>query len=398
MKNPWLTIIGVGESGLHYLADVSQKRLEKADIIIGPPRHLRLLELSGGNILEWPVPFSEGLNQLDTHKGKRVVALVSGDPFWYGAGAAILRKFPLNDIEVLPGPSTFGWAAARMGWPIESVSCVGLHAKPVEHIRSLIASKRKIIALMRDGDQVVSLAAYLAKIGFGKTKLHVLEALGGENEKIREVVAENYNLRNVLHPVCVAIVVDGDGSAVPLSNGIDDNFFANDGQITKSPIRALTLSALAPKYGQHLWDLGAGSGSVSIEWLLSDKSLRATAVEQDSSRCAIIEQNVKDLGLDSLSILNGSSLELISTLKPPNAVFIGGGLTKELMKKLWMIIPTKTRVVANSVTIESEMILQNAFNEYGGNLVRVEISTAREIGSKNLWQPTYPITQWSVQK
>jgi precorrin-6Y C5,15-methyltransferase (decarboxylating) len=359
---------------------------------------LRLLELSGGNVLEWPVPFSEGLNQLDTHKGKNVVVLVSGDPFWYGAGAAILRKFPLDDIEVLPGPSTFGWAAARMGWSIESISCVGLHAKPVEYIRSLIASKRKIIALMRDGDQVSALADYLTKIGFGKTKIHVLEALGGENEKIREVVAEKYNLRDVLHPVCAAILVDGLGSAVPLSNGIEDNFFANDGQITKSPIRALTLAALAPKYGQHLWDLGAGSGSVSIEWVLSDKSLGATAVERDPSRCAIIEKNVKDLGLDNLSILVGSNLELISALRPPNAVFIGGGLTKELMKKLWMIIPEKTRLVANSVTLETEMILQNAFNEFGGNLVRIEISTARAIGSKNLWQPAYPITQWSVEK
>jgi precorrin-6Y C5,15-methyltransferase (decarboxylating) len=144
--------------------------------------------------------------------------------------------------------------------------------------------------------------------------------------------------------------------------------------------------------------LGAGSGSVSIEWVLSDKSLGATAVERDPSRCAIIAQNVKDLGLDNLSILVGSNLELISALRPPNAVFIGGGLTKELMKKLWMIIPEKTRLVANSVTLETEMILQNAFNEYGGNLVRVEISTARPIGSKNLWQPAYPITQWSVEK
>ena len=398
MKNPWITIIGIGESGLQYLADVSQNRLESADIIIGPPRHLRLLGLSGSKVLEWPVPFSDGLKLLDKYRGKKVVVLVSGDPFWYGAAATILRKFSFDDIEVFPGPSTFGWAAARMGWSIEDISCVGLHAKPVEHIRSLIAPKRKILALMRDGDQVKSLAHYLSKLGFGQTKIHVLEALGGNNERIREIAAEEYNLVDVEHPVCVAICVDGLGSAIPFSTGIDDKFFETDGQITKSQIRALTITALAPQYGQHLWDLGAGSGSVSIEWLMRDKSLYATAVESDPSRCAIIEQNVKNLGLDNLSLHNGSNMEVIMTLKPPHAVFVGGGLTKELMKKLWAIVPRKTRFVANSVTLETETILQDALNEYGGNLIRFDISTARAIGSKNLWQPAYPITQWSIEK
>ena len=398
MKNPWLTIIGIGESGLQYLADVSQNRLESADIIIGPPRHLRLLGLSGSKVLEWPVPFSDGLKLLDKYRGNKVVVLVSGDPFWYGAAATILRKFSFDDIEVFPGPSTFGWAAARMGWSIEDISCVGLHAKPVEHIRSLIAPKRKILALMRDGDQVKSLAHYLSKLGFGQTKIHVLEALGGNNERIREIAAEEYNLVDVEHPVCVAICVDGLGSAIPFSTGIDDKFFETDGQITKSQIRALTITALAPQYGQHLWDLGAGSGSVSIEWLMRDKSLYATAVESDPSRCAIIEQNVKNLGLDNLSLHNGSNMEVIMTLKPPHAVFVGGGLTKELMKKLWAIVPRKTRFVANSVTLETETILQDALNEYGGNLIRFDISTARAIGSKNLWQPAYPITQWSIEK
>ena len=398
MNNPWLTIIGIGESGLQYLADVSQNRLESADIIIGPPRHLRLLGLSGSKVLEWPVPFSDGLKILDKYKGKKVVVLVSGDPFWYGAAATILRKFSFDEIEVFPGPSTFGCAAARMGWSIEDISCVGLHAKPVEHIRSLIAPKRKILALMRDGDQVKSLAHYLSKLGFGQTKIHVLEALGGNNERIREIAAEEYNLVDVKHPVCVAICVERLGSAIPLSTGIDDKFFETDGQITKSQIRALTITALAPQYGQHLWDLGAGSGSVSIEWLMRDKSLYATAVERDPSRCGIIEQNVQNLGLDNLSLHNGSNMEVIMTLKPPHAVFVGGGLTKELMKKLWAIVPRKTRLVANSVTLETETILQDALNEYGGNLIRFDISTARAIGSKNLWQPAYPITQWSIEK
>ena len=398
MKNPWITIIGIGESGLQYLADVSQSRLESADIIIGPPRHLRLLGLSGSKVLEWPVPFSDGLKLLDKYKGKKVVVLVSGDPFWYGAAATILRKFSFDEIEVFPGPSTFGWAAARMGWSIEDISCVGLHAKPVEHIRSLIAPKRKILALMRDGDQVKSLAHYLSKLGFGQTKIRVFESLGGNNERIREIAAEEYNLVDVKHPVSVAICVDGRGSAIPLSTGIDDKFFETDGQITKSQIRALTITALAPQYGQHLWDLGAGSGSVSIEWLMRDKSLYATAVERDPSRCGIIEQNVQNLGLDNLSLHNGSNMEVIMTLKPPHAVFVGGGLTKELMKKLWAIVPRKTRFVANSVTLETETILQDALNEYGGNLIRFDISKAKAIGSKNLWQPAYPITQWSIEK
>ena len=205
MKNPWLTIIGIGESGLQYLADVSQNRLDSADIIIGPPRHLRLLGLSGSKVLKWPVPFSDGLKLLDKYKGKKVVVLVSGDPLWYGAAATILRRFSLDDIEVFPGPSTFGWGAARMGWSIEDISCVGLHAKAVEHIRSLIAPKRKILALMRDGDQVIALAHYLSNLGFGQTRIHVLEALGGNNERIREIAAEEYNLSDVQHPVCVAL-------------------------------------------------------------------------------------------------------------------------------------------------------------------------------------------------
>jgi precorrin-6Y C5,15-methyltransferase (decarboxylating) len=398
MEKPWLTIIGLGENGADGLSNASRKAIDSAEIVMGPPRHLELLGLSGERFYAWPVPFSDGVSHLMTLRGKDVVVLVSGDPFWYGAGTSVTKDLPSEEWVVHPAPSTFGWAAARLGWPLETTATYGLHARPLETIRPLLALGWRAILLLRDGAAVGELARWITEQGFGETRLNVLEALGGPNERLRQVVAATYDLNDVKHPVCVGVDVDGDGSSIPLASGIADDFFEHDGQITKRPVRALTLSALAPKYGEHLWDLGAGSGSISIEWLMRDPSLKATAVEKHPERAARIAQNAARLGQSRLRIVEGASDVVLDQLDRPDVVFVGGGLDQVLLDRIWQTVPVGTRFVMNSVTLESDAVLIRAHADKGGDLMRFEIAATAPIGPKRGWKAAFPISQWCVTK
>ncbi|MEM9975820.1 MAG: precorrin-6y C5,15-methyltransferase (decarboxylating) subunit CbiE, partial [Pseudomonadota bacterium] len=330
----WLTIVGIGEDGPDGLSPASRRALDAADVVMGPPRHLSLLPEIKAETVAWPVPFADGLPMLEAWRGSNVVVLVSGDPFWFGAGVAISRRLDRSEWVALPGPSAFSLAASRMGWPLEGTMCFGLHAAPLGRLRPHLAPGARMIVLLRDGPSVPTFAQYLADLGFGPSRVTVLEALGGPRERITEAVAECVPDTAFEHPVAVAIEVSGSGSALPSASGIADSFFETDGQITKRPLRALALSALAPIPGELLWDIGGGSGSIAIEWLLAHRANMAVSIELRSDRAARIRANAEALGVDRLQVVEGEAPDVLEGLETPDAIFVGGGLSEALCDAL----------------------------------------------------------------
>ncbi|MFV0473431.1 MAG: precorrin-6Y C5,15-methyltransferase (decarboxylating) subunit CbiT, partial [Pikeienuella sp.] len=329
--------------------------------------------------------------------GRRVAVLASGDPFLHGAGAAIAQALAPGEWRALPGPSALALAAARLGWAEEDTTRIALHAAPFGRLRPHLAPGARILALLRDGEAPTALAAHLAGLGFGATRMVVMEALGGPRERIREARAEKFKISGIAHPVLAALEVRGMGPALPAA-GRPDEFFGHDGQITKQPVRALTLSALAPRPGERLWDIGAGSGSISIEWLLAHPANSAIAVEADPARAARIRENAGRLGADRLFVFEGRAPSALVGKAPPDAVFIGGGLSAAMLEKIWPLMPESARLVANAVTLESEALLAAQHAARGGALLRIELSDAAPLGGKRGWSPRRPITQWSVTK
>jgi len=387
-------VIGIGEDGLAGLPREATEALRNADIVFGGARHLELAGI-GARGRTWPVPFT--LAPVLTERGKRVAVLVSGDPFWFGAGSLIAQALPREEWLAFPAPSTFSLAAARLGWALEDTPCHALHASPFETILLDLTHGARLIALMRDGAAPAALAEWLKTRGFGASRLHVLECLGGNRERIRIATADNFTLADIVAPVAVAIEAQG-GPALARTPGLPDSLFAHDGQITKAAARALTLAALGPRQGEILWDLGAGSGSISVEWCLAGGG-SAVAVERRADRAANITENARRFGLvKRIALVEGDAPHCLRELEPPHAVFIGGGANDALLDVLWSRLPAGTRLVANAVTLETESLLMRWSEAKGGSLLRIELAEAAPLGSMRGWQPARPLVQWSVTR
>jgi precorrin-6B C5,15-methyltransferase / cobalt-precorrin-6B C5,C15-methyltransferase len=395
-ETPWLTIIGLGEDGPDGLSGASRLALRSAEIIIGPPRHLALLGDTTAKQVEWPVPFADGVTHLMGYHGRAVVMLASGDPFWFGAGSVVTRQLEAHEWVAHPGVSTFSLAASRLGWALEQTVCLGLHGARLSRLRPHLYRDTRAIVLLRDGAAVRELADWLDQAGFGASTLHILESLGGPRARHRQSTAATLAFDDISHPVCVGLEVAGDGLSVGLSAGRSDALFESDGQITKRPVRALTLSALAPRPGEHLWDIGGGSGSIALEWLLGDASLGATTIEPRPERAARIGRNADRLGMDRLKVVTGKAPDVLDGLTAPDVVFIGGGLSEDLLIWLRANLRVGTRIVANVVTLESEALLARWQAKLGGDLLRIELAQSGPLGTKRAWRPSLPVVQWSV--
>ena len=354
-----------------------------------------MLGAQGADCIPWPVPFSDGIALLAAHKGRNVVVLASGDPFWFGAGTVIAGAFTHEDWRALPAPSTFSIAASRLGWALEQTLCLGLHAAPLSRMRPHLASQTRCLILVRDGAAVQTLGQYLVAEGFGDSTLTVMQALGGPREVVTNLTAATVGTQVFHHPVCVGVTVQGAGAALPCASGIPDAFFETDGVMTKRPIRAMTLSALAPVPGEVLWDIGGGSGSIAIEWLLVHPRCDAITIEPRADRVALIRSNADRLGVDRLRVVTGRAPEVLEALPRPDAVFIGGGLGAGLLEVLWNLLPKGTRIVVNAVTLEAEAQLIQCHAIHGGDLLRLDLATAYPLGAKTGWKASYPLVQWS---
>ncbi|UQR66382.1 precorrin-6y C5,15-methyltransferase (decarboxylating) subunit CbiE [Bradyrhizobium sp. C-145] len=391
MADPWLTIIGIGEDGLAGLSEASRKALAKAETVFGGERHLALAEV-GSRGRPWPVPFDADI--VLSCRDRPTAVLASGDPFWHGAGAGLVEKLGSDEWIAYPAPSTFSLAAARLGWRLESVVCLGLHAAPFERLVPHLARDARIICLVRNGKAADDLAKWLTERGWGASILWTLAALGGPREYIDQHRADLFADDIAGNLVAVAVLARGT-QGIPRSSGLSDDLFVHDGQITKRPVRALALSALAPRPGERLWDVGAGSGSISIEWALCGGT--AIAIEARDDRAANIRSNATAFGLaHRITVVTGNAPDALAALEGPDAVFIGGGLGAAIFDAIWPRLAPGTRLVAHSVTLETEALLGELHQRHGGELMRVEIAHAGPLGRYRSWEATRPVVQWSV--
>ncbi len=390
MNKPWLTIIGLGEDGLPGLSDASRDVIAQAEVVFGGPRHLDLVG-AGARGRAWPVPFD--INPVLALRGQAVVVLASGDPFWFGAGGSLMPHLGAGEWQAHPAPSTFSRAAALLGWRLETTVCHGLHAAPFARVRPDLQNGVRLICLLRDGAAPGDLARWLCEMGFGASTVSVLERLGGKFQRVRSIAAQDYDLTDVSAPVAVAIEAEGNG--LPRGFGLPDDVFAHDGQITRRSIRAMTLAALGPRPGEILWDIGAGSGSVSVEWCLAGG--QAVAVEAKPLRAANIRVNAAAFGVDHrLSVLESTAPTGLSGQPSPDAVFVGGGGDAALYAALLPLLRQGTRLVANAVTLETEGVLVGLCATHGGTLTKIDIATATPLGRMSGWTAARPVVQWSV--
>ncbi|MFK4723394.1 precorrin-6Y C5,15-methyltransferase (decarboxylating) [Bradyrhizobium niftali] len=391
MAEPWLTIIGIGEDGLAGLSEASRKALREAETVFGGERHLALAGVTGRGH-PWPVPFDAEV--VLGCRGRPTVVLASGDPFWHGAGASLAEKLEAGEWIAHSAPSTFSLAAARLGWRLEAVACLGLHAAPFERLVPHLAAGARIICLVRDGKAAGDLAKWLSERGWGASAFWTLVALGGPRESIAEHRADG--VAGDLAGNLVAVAVEARGAqGIPRSAGLSDDLFAHDGQITKRPVRALAISALAPRPGERLWDIGAGSGSISVEWVLCGGT--ATAIEMREDRTANIRSNASAFGLaHRIAVVTGRAPEALAGLDAPDAVFIGGGLDGAMFDAIWPLLAPGTRLVAHAVTLETEALLSDLHQRHGGELMRVEIAHAGPLGRYRSWEAARPVVQWSA--
>lgn len=395
----WLSIIGIGEDGRSGLAPAAAAALDAARVVYGGRRHVALAGPLRAETRIWPSPIHAAYPEILARRGEPTCILATGDPFHYGIGAEIARLVPPNEICAFPQPSAFSLACARLGWPLAECGLVTLHGRALTRIVPHLQPGARLLVLSWDGATPAALAALLAARGFGASTVTVLEAMGGPRERIRAAGADAFDIGAIDPLNTVAITVAGAGRALPLAPGLDDALFENDGQLTKAEIRALTLAALRPHPGLHLWDIGAGAGSITIEWMLRHPSLRATAIEARPDRAERIRRNAEHLGVPDLAVVTGAAPAALAGLLQPDAIFIGGGVSEPgVLPAALAALGPGGRCVANAVTLEGEAALLAAFAARGGSLRRFSVERASAVGGLHGWRPAMPVTQWAWTK
>ncbi|GAA2605196.1 precorrin-6y C5,15-methyltransferase (decarboxylating) subunit CbiE [Streptomyces axinellae] len=402
-----VALVGIGADGWAGLADASRAALREAEVLIGGARQLALLpEVCAGERVPWPAPLRPAVPALlAAHEGRRIAVLASGDPYFHGIGRALTEVLGAEGAHlarVLPHPSSVSYACARLGWPQEDIDVISTVGRPVARIAAALHEGRRLLVLSAGAATPGEVTALLRARGFGPSRVQVLEQLGGPRERTYEATAEDWphppgDPLNVLAVECVRDPAAGPRlGAVP---GLPDDAYEHDGQLTKRHVRAATLAALAPAPGELLWDVGGGAGSVAVEWLRTHPACRAVSVERDPARAARIGRNAERLGVPALRVVTGTAPGALAGLPAPDAVFVGGGLTAPgLLDACWAALREGGRLVANTVTLESEALLAERCRRHGGELVRLAVAHAVPVGGFTGWRQAMPVTQWSVRK
>ncbi|MBF2018002.1 MAG: precorrin-6y C5,15-methyltransferase (decarboxylating) subunit CbiE [Rivularia sp. T60_A2020_040] len=398
----WLSVVGIGEDGLPGLSQVAAKLVERADVLVGGSRHLSMLpENDTRKKIIWSSPIVISVEEIIQRRGQSVCILASGDPMCFGIGVTLTRRIPITEITIIPAPSAFSLACSRLGWALQEIETLSLAARPISVLHPIIYPGARLLILSEGRNTPQIVAETLVDRGFSRSKITVLEYMGGQRENIVEGIAEQWTNTQVasLNTIAVECVADADILQLPRIAGLPDVAYHHDGQLTKREIRAITLAALAPIPGQMLWDIGAGCGSISVEWMRTHSRCWAIAIEQNESRLNYIADNAASLGTPNLRIIHGKAPAVLQGLEPPDAVFIGGGATVEgLFDTCWQALRMGGRLVANAVTVESEQKLIEWHNQVGGSLSRIAIQRAQPIGKFLGWKPMVPVTQWVVVK
>jgi precorrin-6B C5,15-methyltransferase / cobalt-precorrin-6B C5,C15-methyltransferase len=395
----WLTIVGIGEDGVAGLSPAARRALENAEVLVGGERHLKMVAGDRAERLAWRSPLAATLDDIAARRGRRVVVLASGDPMWFGAGATLAGRFPPEETIVLPQAGAFSLAAARLGWPLADTATITLHGRPLDRLALHLAPGARLLVLTEDGRAPAAIARYLTERGWGPSRLIVLERLGGAKERRLEGTAEEWPHAAGADLNTLAIDCRPGPKAQPLSRvpGLPDHAFVHDGQMTKREVRAATLAALAPLPGQLLWDVGAGCGSIAIEWRRAEPSARAIAIERDAARRDLFQRNAAALGVPGLEMVAGEAPAALKGLPAPDAVFIGGGLSIDgLAEACLAALKPRGRLVANAVTVEGEARLLALHGQHGGQLTRIAVSRTEPVGPFQGWRPLMSVTQWSL--
>jgi precorrin-6B C5,15-methyltransferase / cobalt-precorrin-6B C5,C15-methyltransferase len=406
MPCTWLTVIGIGEDGLAGLSETARQAIDGARLLFGGARHLALVpERPDQERHPWPSPFELAYEQLLARRGQPVCVLASGDPMFFGIGATLAQRLAPEELRILPAPSSVSLAAARLGWALQDVQVIPAHGRPLARVNLHLAPGARLLALAADGATPRQLATQLTARGYGPSRLTVLERLGGAFERRLEGTAVDWG-QSVGAEDCaalnlIAVECQADPDALPLSRraGLPDAAYEHDGQLTKRDIRAATLARLAPRPGELLWDVGAGCGSIGIEWMRADERCRAIAIESDAGRRALIERNREVLGVPDLVLVAGRAPEALADLEAPDAIFIGGGLTVAgVAEHGWSALKPGGRLVANAVTIQSEAFLVALRERIGGELTRISVAHAAPLGRFDGWRTAMPVTLLTAVK
>lgn len=403
----WLTVVGMGDDGFAGLGRAARRALVEASVVFGGERHLAMLPARLAARREaWPHPFD--LARVLEHRHAPVCVLASGDPMLFGVGATLARQLPAAEMRVLPAPSSLSLAAARLGWPLQDVATISLVGRPLTALNAQLRHGARVFVLSADGETPGAIAELAVARGFGPSRMIVLEHLGGEQERITEARADEWRDRctqagaeriAALNLVALECRAATGALNLPLTPGLPDDAYLHDGQLTKRDIRAITLARLAPRPGELLWDVGAGCGSIGIEWMRSHPSCRAVAIEANAERQRFIEHNRDALGVPALQLVAGRAPQALDGLPAPDAIFIGGGVTVPgVLDLCWQRLASGGRLVANAVTLQSEAALAQWREQHGGTLTRLAVAEAQPLGGFDTWRPALPITLLEIAK
>ena len=399
---PWLTVVGIGDDGWEGLGPEARAAVRDAGLLVGGERHLALVREGPTDRRAWPSPMSTLVDELATMRGRRVCVLASGDPLLFGVGSQFARRLGRNDMRVIPHVSTFAAVCARMLWPQPETKLITLCGRPVETLHRELFGGARLVAFSADRTTPHAVARLLCKRGFGESRMTVLEHLGGADEAVRTFTATDIDDDVAfagLNSIAVECTASADAEALATIPGLPDDAFDHDGQITKREIRAITLARLSPRPDALLWDIGAGSGSIGIEWMRAAPGARAIAVEPRQDRAARARANAANLGVPKLKVIESEAPDALSALDAPDAIFVGGGLTAAgMVDRCWEALGPGGRMVANAVTLETEAVLLETFQRLGGELTRLSVSRADPVGRFTGWRPAMPVTQWAIVK
>ncbi|HEV2336031.1 MAG TPA: precorrin-6y C5,15-methyltransferase (decarboxylating) subunit CbiE [Stellaceae bacterium] len=401
----WLSVIGIGEDGLPGLSPAARALVETAETLVGGARHLAMVPPGAAERLVWRGPLGLTIADIEARRGTRVAVLASGDPLWYGVAVILLRHFRREEMTILPRPSAFSLAAARLGWALPECTLLSLHARPLETLRLHLAPGRRCLILSEDGTTPRRVASLLAASGWGPSRISVFEHLGGAREALLDGTAQDWGGREAadLNTIALECVLSPGARAYSRLAGLPDDAFEHDGQLTKREVRAITLARLAPQPGESMWDIGAGSGAIAIEWLRASEGGAALAIEQNPERAARIARNAATLGVPGLHIIAGAAPQALAhvpaELARPDAIFAGGGIAAAgLLPALWAALRPGGRLVANAVSLEGECALLAWQAEQGGELSRIALSHLEPLGRRHAWRPQLPATQLAATK
>jgi precorrin-6Y C5,15-methyltransferase (decarboxylating) len=400
-RERWLAIVGIGEDGIDGLVPAARELIAQAEFVVGGKRHLALAGSLKAETMTWPSPIENALDAIEARRGRSVCVLASGDPFFFGVGAMLMRRFTADEMISLPAPSAFTLAASRLGWSQQDCALLTLHGRPLEAIIPHLQPNARIIALSWDDATPAKVAALLTARGMGRSRLTICEAMGGARERIRTTEAQDFALDNVavLNTIALEVVAEHVARILPRTAGLPDDWFEHDGQITKREVRAMTLSSLAPRRGELLWDVGSGSGSLAIEWMLADPTNKAVAIEVRHDRAERIARNALSFGVPGLSVVAGEAPQVFADIAKPDAIFIGGGASAPgMIDRALDALTAGGRLVVNAVTLETQATCVDWRARWGGELTQIAIAHAGPVGRYSGWRAAMPIVQWRLIK